>query len=381
MNIAVYVICGILIGAAPIAAIALFVIGKVKLSRALRPIEYYPPRGFSPIDVLIKYYSKFADPHKLFNPLILYWADKGFITIEEDCKRGLKLTKLRPLTPPAENAEYNSVKKYYRNKIKATEAEREQTRYAKRNKKTEYTWKGSPECEQNFELEKKLFDEIFLTSDVFYTLAADDFYKSKLDDFMTECRSAARRQNSKASLKADIAVSVSAMLALIVSTVICGATLRDPILLTMIFPIVGVVAIRLIPSKEMLYFKYPFFAVWGGAPLGAMIASAPHDCAILLGVAVASAFLCVNVIAPNIDLRSAKDLDIYGRIDAFKTFLLDAEKDRLELLVADDPDYFYDILPHCYILNITKKLKPKFDRISMDGPSWYLGDLRDTLMF
>lgn len=379
MSIGLYIFCGILIGAVPIAAIALAIRGKIKLARALRPVEYYPPRGYSPIDVLIKYYSKFADPHRLFNPLILYWADKGFITIEEDCKRGLKLTKLRPLSPPAENAEYNSVKKYYRNK--ATAAEREQNKYAKRNKNVEYTWKGSLECEQNYKLEKKLFDKIFSNGDVFYTLAAKSGYRSDLDEFMSECRSASRRQNSKASQKADIAVSISAMLALIICTVCCGATLRDPILLTMIFPIVGVVAIRLIPAREMLYIKYPFFAVWGGAPLGVMIAGAPHDCAILLGLAVASAFLCVNVIAPHIDLRSQKDLEIYGRISAFKTFLLQAEKDRLEVLVADDPDYFYDILPHCYILKITEKLKPKFDRIAMDGPSWYLGDLRDTLMF
>ena len=49
-------------------------------------MEYYPPRGYSPIDVQLKYYSHAADPHALFNPLMLYWAENGFITIEEDCK-------------------------------------------------------------------------------------------------------------------------------------------------------------------------------------------------------------------------------------------------------------------------------------------------------
>ena len=42
--------------------------------------------------------------------------------------------------------------------------------------------------------------------------------------------------------------------------------------------------------------------------------------------------------------------------------------------------HFYEILPYCYILGITEKLKKKFDRIIMDGPGWYLGELRDILM-
>ena len=53
----------------------------------------------------------------------------------------------------------------------------------------------------------------------------------------------------------------------------------------------------------------------------------------------------------------------------------------METLIEDNPDYWFDILPYCYVLKITEKLKPKFDRIAMDGPSWYLGELRDTLMF
>ena len=52
----------------------------------------------------------------------------------------------------------------------------------------------------------------------------------------------------------------------------------------------------------------------------------------------------------------------------------------MELLVEDNPEYFYEILPYCYILGITEKLKKKFDRIIMDGPGWYLGELRDILM-
>ena len=112
MNIAAYVICALLAFATIVFPIGAIIAGKIKLHRALKPIEYYPPRGFSPIDVLIEYYGFRANTHALLNPLMLYWADCGFITIEEDCKRGLKLTKLRDIK---QNADRDS--RYFELKI------------------------------------------------------------------------------------------------------------------------------------------------------------------------------------------------------------------------------------------------------------------------
>ena len=83
----------------------------------------------------------------------------------------------------------------------------------------------------------------------------------------------------------------------------------------------------------------------------------------------------------KIDIREGAQLKFYARICGFKQFLLLAEKSKLEMLVEQDPRYFYNILPYCYVLDITEKLKPKFDRIALDGPAWYLGELRETLMF
>lgn len=74
--------------------------GKSKATPCGTTIEYYPPHGFSPVDVLIMHRGHRATLHDIFNPLILYWADRGFIEIEEDCKRGLKLTKLKELCRP-----------------------------------------------------------------------------------------------------------------------------------------------------------------------------------------------------------------------------------------------------------------------------------------
>lgn len=342
MSFPVFLVCLLLSIATFVFTLVSVIIGKVRLKRALKPVEYYPPRGYSPIDVQLKYYSRAANPHELFNPLMLYWAEKGFITIEEDCKRGLKLTKLKAIEPN-EHADNDKV------------------------------------CNQNYRAEKTLFDEMFSAGPVFYTLAVDSSYSTVYEKFMKSCKSQCKNVNNSTSKKLSIATAISSVAALIIITLVCGLVLRSPLCIAMIFPIVAVVAGKFMPDEFFL--KYPFLAVWGGAPFGAVVGFSPPDCAILLGCAVAIAVINVHILSCFIDFRSENDIAVYGQICAFKSFLLDAESDRLETLVEDDPTYFYDILPYCYILKITEKLKPKFDKITLDGPSWYLGDMRDTLMF
>lgn len=60
-----------------------------------------------------------------------------------------------------------------------------------------------------------------------------------------------------------------------------------------------------------------------------------------------------------------------GRIRGFKNFLETAEKDRLEMLVTENPQYFYEILPYTYVLEISDKWMKKFESIAMEPPTWY----------
>lgn len=60
-----------------------------------------------------------------------------------------------------------------------------------------------------------------------------------------------------------------------------------------------------------------------------------------------------------------------GRIRGFKNFLETAEKERLEMMVAENPQYFYEILPYTYVLGISDKWMKKFESIAMEPPTWY----------
>ena len=58
--------------------------------------------------------------------------------------------------------------------------------------------------------------------------------------------------------------------------------------------------------------------------------------------------------------------ELYAKILGFKDFLIKVEKPKLEQLVAQNPKYFYDILPYTYILNVSKTWIKKFENIPME---------------
>ena len=50
-----------------------------------------------------------------------------------------------------------------------------------------------------------------------------------------------------------------------------------------------------------------------------------------------------------------------------------AEKPRLEQLVMEDPEYFYNVLPYTYALGVSSKWMKKFEDIALEAPHWYYG--------
>lgn len=88
----------------------------------------------------------------------------------------------------------------------------------------------------------------------------------------------------------------------------------------------------------------------------------------LFAVAASAVILFFNT---YLSKRTEYGTQILGRIRGFKRFLETAEKDRLEAMVAEDPQYFYEILPYTYVLDISDKWMKKFESITMEPPQWY----------
>ncbi len=54
---------------------------------------------------------------------------------------------------------------------------------------------------------------------------------------------------------------------------------------------------------------------------------------------------------------------IKAKINGFKKYIELAEKSQIEMLVEQNPNYFYDILPYAYVLDVSKKWVEKFENI------------------
>lgn len=347
MTLTDVIVSAVIVAIAALLTVVPLIYGKIKKLKVIKPVEYMPPDGMSPIDMLIEYYGASAEPHEIFNPLMLYWAERGFITIEEDCKRGLILTKVTDLEPPANH---------------------------------------DPET---FEIERELFDYIFLgKTTTFYTLAAYGSFKDKFIELAGKCKEKAKKITAEKSKKfAYLSVASSLFMFAIVALTV-GLSVNNNLLIMALFPFFAIVMSKLFFSMGdfpkgtgLRMLLYPFFSMFGLIPFMVLLMSLPVEAAIIMACAAVVCVANVHFVSLKIDVRSNEQIKTYAKICGFKKFLLRAELAQLEALVEEDPQYYYNILPYCYVLKITQKLKPKFDRIALDGPAWYLGELRDVLMF
>lgn len=87
-------------------------------------------------------------------------------------------------------------------------------------------------------------------------------------------------------------------------------------------------------------------------------------------------YLCAFILSFFVRKRTDDGHRMLQMINGFKIFLETAEKEKLEALVEDDPQYFYNILPYTYVLGVSKKWVEKFESIAMEPPVWCGADYR-----
>ena len=71
------------------------------------------------------------------------------------------------------------------------------------------------------------------------------------------------------------------------------------------------------------------------------------------------------------DVSTDYRVQMMGRLLGFKEFIETAEKDRLQQLQADDPQYFYKVLPYAMVFELSDKWDDLFKDIEVQKPDWY----------
>lgn len=64
--------------------------------------------------------------------------------------------------------------------------------------------------------------------------------------------------------------------------------------------------------------------------------------------------------------------EMIGKLKGFNEFIATAEKDKLRMLVDENPSYFYDVLPYAMVFGLTEKWTDLFRDIHIEQASWYV---------
>lgn len=96
-------------------------------------------------------------------------------------------------------------------------------------------------------------------------------------------------------------------------------------------------------------------------------------CMIVFVVSAAASILSARLIRPT-----EYKLSMMGRLIGLKEFIKTAEMDKLNALVKDNPDYFFDILPYAMAFDLEEKWSKCFDKIKINKPDWYRSSSYDT---
>ena len=71
--------------------------------------------------------------------------------------------------------------------------------------------------------------------------------------------------------------------------------------------------------------------------------------------------------------RTERGARLQGQILGFRDFIETAELEKLNMLVEEDPEYFYNVLPYAYVMGLSDKWAKKFEKIRVNQPDWYYG--------
>lgn len=105
-----------------------------------------------------------------------------------------------------------------------------------------------------------------------------------------------------------------------------------------------------------------------------------------MALPVLAVSLLLSYFAHTSDRRTPVGNKWYGECLGFKHFIKTAELDRIEKLVEDNPQYYYNILPYANVLGLTDKWAEHFKSLSLAPPVWYVDpyfqpNLFQTMMF
>lgn len=333
-----WILMGLMGAVALISILLMLAYGRDK--KPVVTVEFYPPEDMTPSEV--GYIIDGSVDDRDIVSLIIYWADKGYLSIADKGRNVFELTKLKEPGPEAKPFEKTMFDGLFR---KGGRVDTNDLRYS-----FYHTYNVTKTMVQmSFESqERRIFTKSstrlmpfisFLTSLPFMMAIVLSIYRG-----------------------ADVEFIFALFLG-----VMFGIGLLLPT-----FMLIGLLRRWRGESKRAGKLIWRLI-LWAFLTGGAMIISADKAYEPLLPWAALASTVITGICAVFIRKRTDKGIEWLGKIYGLRNFITAAEKDRINLLVQDNPSYFYRILPFAYVLGVTDKWAKNFESITVSPPEWYYG--------
>lgn len=323
-------------------------------------VEFHLPDDLNSADVAF-IYKGYAEQRDVIS-LLIYLANKGYLRIEEYQETTLKVFK-------SKNFKIIKVKEYDGN----NEDEREFF----------YGLFKSTKLKDEVDIEKlkQLSSEAFtnrlyeskeeVTKSDLYNRFYNTLNKIKKNINRKENKEKIFEKNSLSNRRI-ILIMIAVIFILMDGSSITRLGNAQTMITRMIFLIVPLALLYNRPSVATAILSSLVFVLNGFSCM--VVAEGEFILSLWIEFLIYSTCIILLIIFLAIMKRRTKyGTEMLGKIQGFKKFLIMAEKPRLEQLVMEDPEYFYNILPYTYVLGVSNKWMKKFEDIALEAPNWYYG--------
>lgn len=310
-------------------------------------VEFEPPEGLNPSE--IGYIIDGSVDSKDVTSLILYWADKGYIEIEEEgtgkgLRKKKKLTLIKTGEPGADAKTYE--KQVFKKLFSYGQDDRVSTedlanifyttvRQAQLDIKKSFT--DNPE------------KAIFKKGSGGYTFLAGVL--AALPVITILARAFAPMEGKGPLWLLGIPFSLFLIIpALMLGSAITGQSSGSK---------GSIVFASLFGGFSIIFFGV-FTVISAGIPVYRYLAAVGSCIIVCIFVSIMSR-------------RTEYGDKILEKVLGFKEFIKTAEKDKLEMMFEQNPQYFYNILPYAMVLGLSDKWASHFDALTVEPPRWYRG--------
>lgn len=292
-------------------------------------VNFYPPEGKNSAEIFVEYKGNAST--KALVSLIIYLANKGYIKINDD-KHNYSLEKLK------EYAGKNSIERELMNAIFGG---------------TDYVTKDDLEKSKSFYKDcKELTNKLNRIKDFIFIAESTSWEKLLL---MFLCiigivLTVIYALNGYSLSYENIFYTFVCALPLIIIPIIINSDASNITKIYTCFWLLGYLSISVIETLN----EYSF-------PL-------ENTCLLITGLTG----LIISIIClVNMPKRNKKGIKFLGKILGFKHFLEVAEKNRIEMLIKENPSYCFDVLPYAYALGVSDEWIKKFEGLMVEQPDWY----------